>query len=146
MSRATKVHVSDVRDALDAVAGRHPYRKDRRHSDSLPPRYIDQGQPACLVALILIELGFSANLLRDLDRERPVGTLHTAGVQISESQHPALRRIDPLAMQLLRYLQGMQDSGYLWSFLAQEAFKVSAWSPVKWQLRRRPWLAELADA
>ena len=140
-TRATKIDVNAVRTALNTVASRDPYHKDRRAKDNLPARYLDQGKPNCLVAEILIELGFPTTLLRDLDRERPVGALHRDGVDIAESRHPALRRIDPVALQLLQYCQRMQDRGFIWMYIAEDAFKISGWTTTKWQLRRRPWLA-----
>lgn len=140
-TRATRVDVRAVRTALDTVAARHPYRKDRRAKDGLPPRYIDQGQPNCLVAMVLVELGFPPTLLRELDRELPVGTLHREAVDIAESRHPALRRMDPLARQLLQWCQRRQDSGCIWQYIAEEAFKINGWTTTKHNLRRKPWLA-----
>lgn len=140
--RAKRIDVRAVRQALDTVARRDPYRKDRRVKDGLPARYIDQGQPNCLVAAVLVELGFPTTLLRDLDRERPVGALFSAGVDIAESNHPALKRIDPVARQLLQYCQRRQDSGYLWQYIAEEAFQGNGWLTTKWNLRKKPWLAQ----
>ncbi len=139
--RPKTITVTDVKAALDRVVDADPGRTDRRIEDHLNPRYLDHGKPTCLVALLLIELGYRTALLRDLDREHAVGHLATVGVRINESRHPALKRLDPNARRLLQYLQNRQDRGHCWDYIAEQAFgPKGVWTSTNHDRRSRPWL------
>jgi len=135
------VTAADVKHALDRVVDDDPARTDRRIEAHLNPRYLDQGQPTCLVAELLIELGYRTALLRDLDREHSVGHVAATGVRIHESRHPALKRLDPKARRLLQFLQNRQDRGQCWDFIAEQAFRPKpVWTLPRIDRRDRPWL------
>lgn len=142
---ARRIHVADVRAALTEIAARHPDRRDPRVRDDLPPRYVHRGEPACLVALVLIRLGFSQGVLKALDQEHPTGALCEAGVRLAESRHPALRKIDPVARQLLQYVQDQQDRGQRWADIVRAAFtpvKPFTFAGLRWPTSTKPWLVE----
>lgn len=113
------ITVNQVRVELDRLAVEHPDRADPRPAGGQPPRYVVNGQPACLVAHVLHRLGMSVGALRALDHETG---RRGAGVRINESRHPALRGADPRALALLAYVQFVQDGGYSWGTAAQDAF------------------------
>lgn len=143
MSNRRRITVAAVRVALLAVAAEHPGRADRRVTDGLPARYVDRGRPNCLVALVLARLGFSTGVLRALDAEHPTGELVDAGVRVADSRHPALRKLDPLARQLLQHVQDGQDRGQPWARIVTSAFTPTRiWGPLGSRLDRRskPWL------
>lgn len=134
-----RITVSTVRDAMRAVIDEYPRRTDRRAKDGLPARYIDRGQPNCLVALVLNRLGISVGVLKALDAEHPTGELVDAGVTIAESRHPALRRIDPVARQLLQHVQDLQDRGMRWDLIVNDAFTGSLFGR-RFDKTKKPWL------
>lgn len=137
-TRSRRITVAAVREVLRDLATEFPGRADRRAADGLPARYIDRGQPCCLVALVLTRLGYSVGVLRALDAEHGTGNV-IAGVQIGESRHPALRKVDPLARRLLQHIQYMQDRGCAWDKIISEAFTPSRWFP-RQDRERKPWL------
>ncbi len=139
-TRARRVSVQAVTAALTAVVREHPKRADRRAVDGLPARYIDRGQPNCLVALVLLRLGFSVGVLRALDQEHPVGELCQAGVKVAESRHPALKKIDPLARALLQFVQDGQDRGERWESIVADALSPTWWATGRRNRDRKPWL------
>jgi hypothetical protein len=102
------------------------------------PRYFRDGAPAGLVARILLQLGYSTELLKDLDREHEVGEVVHPGVKIDRSRNAALRRIDDDGVKLLGFLQERQSGGLSWS-----ALTVAALGPrpllAFMDRRRRPW-------
>lgn len=144
MTTATKVRrkisVTDVRTALVEVVSEDPEHADPRVVDDLPPRYIAQGEPVCLVAKVLTRLGFSVGVLKQLDTEPRIGDILHKGVKVAESRHPALRKIDPVALRLLAYVQDQQDRGQKWANIVGEAFNRSRYLPVRWDQKRKPWL------
>lgn len=133
------ITVADVKGALETVARADPDHVDRRPAEGLPSRYVEQGKPACLVARALARLGFSVGVLKALDAERPVGELLAPGVRVEESRHPALRKLDPMALRLLQYVQDQQDSGRRWGRVVGDAFTTSVWRG-PFDRRRKPWL------
>jgi hypothetical protein len=140
-ARPKTITVADIKTALDHIVAEAPDRTDRRIEDHLNPRYLDHGQPTCLVALLLIALGYRTALLRDLDREHSVGHVAATGVRIAESRHPALKRLDPKARTLLQFLQTRQDRGMCWDYIAEQAFKPRhLWTLPSTDRRARPWL------
>lgn len=139
MSTSRKITVDDVKTALETVALTDPDHIDRRAAEGLPARYIDRGKPDCLVARSLAKLGFSTGVLKALDQEHPVGEILHAGVRVEESRHPALRKIDPLALRLLQYVQDQQDNGQRWGRIVADAFSTSVWR-TPFDHRRKPWL------
>lgn len=106
-----------VLDVLDAVANDHPDRIDRRPAGDLPPRYIDHGDPACLVALVMNRLGVSIGVLRAMDREN---------VRIAHSRHPVRRRFTADAWGLLAALQWDNDRAW------------STWGAIRDRLKETP--------
>lgn len=138
---ARRITVPAVAEVLRELAAEDPDRVDRRTGDGLPPRYIDRGRPNCLVAVVLTRLGFSPGVLKALDAEHGTGNV-IAGVQVGESRHPALRKLDPYARRLLQYVQQQQDRGFRWGRIVNEAFARSHW-PLRNDLERKPWISQL---
>jgi hypothetical protein len=134
-----RVSVSDIQRVLHEIASEEPDHADRRAVDGLPARYLDHGQPNCLVARVLHRLGFSIGVLRALDEEYPTGELVHSGVEVGESRHPALKRIDPLALRLLQHVQSQQDRGERWGRIVKDAFTVRR-AVAYWDRRNKPWL------
>lgn len=135
---SSKITVEAVKTALEQVVAAEPGRVDKRVQNEQPPRYVANGKPFCLVAKVLARLGFSVGVLHALDREHPLGALNS-GVQIAESRHPALKKIDDRAIQLLQYAQKKQDSGLPWGFILREAFTPP--SRFSFRERHKPWLS-----
>lgn len=136
-----KIRVDDLERVLKEIASADPDHVDRRADDGLLPRYVEDGKPNCLVAKALHKLGFSIGVLKALDREHPTGELVDAGVQIAESRHPALKKIDPLAKQLLKYVQDQQDRGRSWGKVVNDAFATRYLGLTgRWERQRKPWL------
>ncbi len=136
-----KVSVAEVRAVLEEIAALVPERRDRR-AGALPPRYVDQGQPNCLVALVLTRFGITLGVLRQLDREHPVGDIVHAGVRVAESRHPALKRFAPAAIDLLDHVQRQQDYGVAWGRIVGVCFTRTRFAPDWYERRRKPWLFE----
>lgn len=141
------ITVDDVEPVLKAIASADPDHVDRRAGEDLPARYVEHGKPSCLVARVLVKLGFSLGVLRQLDTEHPIGWLFDVGVPIAESRHPALKRIDPLAMQLLKHVQDQQDKGLRWGVIVVDALHVRKdwFFGDRRERERKPWLFRDAD-
>lgn len=121
------ITVAQVKDALEMVAAGQAEGGDARVARNLAPRYVEHGQPCCLVAVILHELKFTVPQLRQLDAEPGKGG---GGVVFSESRHPLVKRIAPGARQLLDYLQRWQDQGSeSWADLADRALQRGKYTP-----------------
>lgn len=103
------------------------------------PRYTRNGAPVGLVAMTLIQLGFTPQLLLELDREHQVGEILHPGAKISRSRNSELARVDDKGLKLLQYLQEHQQVGLSWADLLRLAFGPT-WSPKFIDRRRRPWL------
>lgn len=139
MSAKKKITVDDVKAVAEEIARADPDHVDpRAQAEGLVPHYLVNGKPACLVARVLTRLGFPTGVLKDLDRENPVGDIFNSGVKVTESRHPAMRKIDPVALTLLQYLQDQQDRGERWGRIVGDAFTVSRWRV--WERRNKPWL------
>lgn len=136
-----KIHVSDIRAALEEIVAANPEHADPRVEDDLPPRYVAQGKPTCLVAMVLMKLGFSIGVLKALDAEPRIGdVINPGGARIAESRHPALRRIDPIALRLLCHIQDQQDRGCRWKQIVTSAFQRHRHFGAYWDRRQKPWL------
>lgn len=135
-----RIGVEDVRTVLNQIANEFPSRRDRRAEDGLPARYIDRGQPNCLVAMVLTRLGFSMGVLKALDQEYPVGELFHPGVRVVESRHAALKKIAPSARALLQYVQDAQDAGQPWGKIIRDAFSTNPFLLPRIRRERKPWL------
>jgi hypothetical protein len=135
-----RIAVQDVRAVLEQIAAECPQRRDRRAEDGLPARYIDKGKPNCLVAIVLLRLGFRSTILRALDEEYPVGELFHAGARVQESRHPALKKIAPSARALLQYVQDAQDNGLPWGTIIKSAFSTNPFLLPRFNRARKPWL------
>lgn len=107
MSRRRIDH-HQVLDVLRQVASEFPDRVDHR-SGLRRARYVEHGEPHCLVAVVMARLGTPVGQIAELDRQRPDGT-----VRIDTSNHPAVRRFTPVARELLGRVQRLQDSGVPW--------------------------------
>ncbi len=140
MSRKRVTSVA-VRDAMTSVVEQFPGRKDPRPADGKPPRYVVNGAPHCFVAHVLSRLGWSVGQLHALDAEPGDGP-PLAGVKIATSQHPSLRRVDPVALKLLAFVQARQDRGFTWASIVDSAFAVNPSFP-NWDRDRKPWLDEI---
>ncbi len=134
-----KITVAAVRQALLEVVREHPGARTPRAVDGQPVRYVEHDEPHGLVALVMTRLGFSTGVLKALDQEHPLGELLECGVRVAESRHPALRKLDPRARQLLGFVQGGQDAGLAWERILADAFSPRRWFPGRDRLRR-PWL------
>lgn len=136
-SRPRRISVASVREALRAVAAEHPGRACGCRPAGVTVRYVRRGAPNSLVALVLARLGFSTGVLTALDQEHPVGEVVERGVTVAESRHPALAKLDPLARQLLAYVQDRQDAGRPWDRIVAEALRPALFL----RARRKPWLS-----
>lgn len=137
---ARRIGLADIADALRAVCAEQPDRIDRRVRAGLPPRYVEDRQPACLVAAVLSRLGYSVGQLKALDNEFACGAVAEPGVRISESRHPMLRRLPAAGIALLDYVQRVQDRGSPWGKVLDDAL-----SRPRWSCRHpKPWLDEIA--
>lgn len=137
-----KITVKDLEPVLKAIAEADPGHVDRRAAEGLLPRYVEHGKPNCLVARALSRLGFSVGVLKALDQEHPTGELVDAGVQVAESRHPSLKKLDPLAKQLLKYVQDQQDRGLSWGRVVADAFtaRKEYFLGFRRERQRKPWL------
>ena len=133
--------VDMVRQAMNGVVDESPAHIDPApHDEYMPPRYLnDHGQPDCLVAKILVKLGFSAAVLMELDHEYRQGHWHP-GVRIGESTHYSLCKIEGRALALLAYLQSGQEKGLNYGSIGLLAFEPVRFWQRKIDRKRRPWL------
>lgn len=123
------ITVEDVKAALEAVARDYRYHVDQRVERKLAPRYVEHGEPCCLVAVILHRLGFTIAQLKQLDTE---SGNDGGGTILSESRHPLLKRVDPVALALLAYMQKRQDiHAEEWSLVADRALQRGRYTPDK---------------
>lgn len=139
-----KIGVSRVRGALQEVVAEDPQRVDRRSTDNLPPRYVEHGQPNCLVAALLARMGISLGLLKQLDNE----VRGPGGILLWVSKHAIRRRFTPAAWELLAALQACNDRGNTWQRASEDVFTPGKWIGRRWQPRNnegRPWMDELDD-
>lgn len=102
------------------------------------PRYYRNG-PAGLVAQVLMEVGFPAELLRAMDREYELGEVLHPGVKIGRSRNAALVRLDKQGVALLSFLQDHQKIGWSYNDIAVAAFRPRRMIR-RLDARRRPWL------
>lgn len=144
ISRA--ITVNAVKEVLEDIVANNPDRADPRVEEGMHARYVHHGRPNCLVAHTLTRLGFSMSVLRALDREHGVGNVVDAGVPLIESRHPALRRIDPLALRLLDFVQARQDDGERWASVVRDAFHRHRYFGEYWDRKRKPWLFGIREA
>jgi hypothetical protein len=134
---------------LQAMPAEVRARVDERVRRDLDPRYVEHGEPCCLVAYLLLEAGVEQRTLRDLDREMTAGA---GTVELRHSRHPFWSRFEPSARQLLEFLQIIQDYGRTWGEVADEALTpepARGLFGVRWGSRYpsgRPWLAVAADS
>lgn len=121
------ITVAQVKQTLSELAAEQGGHVDARVARQLAPRYVEHGQPCCLVAVILYRLGFKVPQLRQLDAEPG---MKGGGVQFGKSGHPLMKRIEPDARTLLDYLQVNQDSGRgTWSDVADRALQRGEYTP-----------------
>ncbi len=139
-TKPKKITAAHVVAVLEDLAQAEPDRVDPRAEAGLLPRYLHRGQPNCLVARVLVRLGYPTTLLRALDREFPTGELVHGGVEISSSRHPALRRLDDNAKALLQYVQRKQDRGWAWRKIIKEAITPTRWYARRFEKVDKPWL------
>lgn len=139
MSRRSKYTVQQVREALDAVVAEDADRRDRRAAERVPggSRYVEQGQCACLASEILHRLGFSLGRLKTLDVAAKGDPVHLSGSGLNVY-------FEPLAFELMTYLQNQNDQGLAWGSVRQNALTISDfWASYrKYRYRGKEWLAE----
>lgn len=92
-------------DLLVAAAAEDPRHRDPSVTDGRTPRYLHNGQPTCLVALVLVRAGVPAAVLRRANRT-PIAALHTVAMT---------RR----ARELLAEAQANQDAGCTWGLAVE---------------------------
>lgn len=134
------ISVEHVRTALYSVVAQGPLEVDPVRPPYAPPQYMNGNDPACLIARILLRLGFPPATLRALDHEYPQGEILRSGVLVCESQHPALRKFDENALCLLTYLQRLSDAGHTWGSIAVDAFRPARFTLPRFDRQKRPWL------
>ncbi len=136
------ISADEVKEVLLAVVQADPEHVDPRTVDEVRPRYLNpDGTPNSLVAHVLVKIGFTAELLAQLDHEFPLGELVSSGVRISESRNPAVAEFEPVALLLLDYLQTCQDGGLPWMDCYLDAYaKPSRFIPERFVRERRPWI------
>ena len=119
MSRK-RITVDQVIEVMDAVVDGYPDGSDVRvgRSSGLGGRYVEHGEPCCLVGVMLVRFGASVATLKDLDREDE---------DITGSSHPYWKRFDPVALDLLSFLQRRNDSGSSWEQARREAFTANSY-------------------
>jgi hypothetical protein len=93
------ITLAHVKTALEAVVREKGSHVDDRVDRKLPPRYVEHGEPCCLVANILHRCGFTIAQLKQFDTEPGHGG--GGGIILTESRHPLLKRIDPAALELV---------------------------------------------
>jgi hypothetical protein len=122
-----RITLDQVIEAMDGVVDGYPQGADARvsRSGSLGGRYVEHGEPCCLVGVILIRFGASVATLKDLDREDE---------EIKDSAHPYWKRFDPVALELLSYLQRQNDGGASWELARERAFTANKY----WQRWIKP--------
>lgn len=123
------------------IVSQYPDRVDVRAERGLAPRYVEHGEPCCLVAKVLTRLGWSVSQLKMLDCEG-LEKHRGGGVQLALSQNLLLKRISPDGLAFLNYIQQRQDCQWSWSKIMIEAFK-GVPSGIHWQCRdrrSRPWM------
>jgi hypothetical protein len=134
--------VADVRRVLDELVAEDPERGARRAREGAPARYLDHGKPDCLVAVVLHRLGASLGVLRALDQE---SGSKGAGAMLRFVQHPWRRRVEPLAWDLLCFLQRENDAGASWGQARTQAFTLDRyWKRVHppHAYARLPWVTD----
>jgi hypothetical protein len=126
VTTVNKKTVSDVFRILDELVADNPERVDRRSQglDQPPLRYVENGQPNCLVAVLLHRLGVSVGVLRQLDRE---GGKFGGGILLWATEHAIRRRFTKPAWLLLDALQGVNDLGCTWKRCADAARDRGHW-------------------
>lgn len=132
----TGIAVAPVKSTLDAVAAEAPEHVDSRVGRKLAPRYLDKGEPCCLVAQVLSRLGVSTGVLRELDRE---GGTTGGGIILRHTRHPVRRRFDRVAWDLLCEVQDHQDRGRSWQQVADDLLRPPTESWLRAPRQGYPW-------
>ncbi|WP_067665620.1 hypothetical protein [Nocardia miyunensis] len=139
MGRRPKIDVDEVYTTVMGVVARDQDRRDTYLAEGHSPRYQVRGAPSCLVAAVLAELGCSAGVLRDLDREAGHGK-HRGPVEFGSSRHRYLQRFTSPAQALLDSLQRHQDTGVTWKTAADRACGPTPhWLDARHHRQGRPW-------
>lgn len=137
-----------IHAVLTRLVEHDPDRRDGYLADGhTTARYVVNGAPNCVVAVVLAELGCSINVLKALDREARTDRDKTnGGIQLLASRNPWLLRIRPEARALLASVQRHQDIGMTWA----EAVAKSVAPTISWLDQRtygwaygretRPWI------
>lgn len=148
MPSLRRYDVPTIHATLTRLVEQDPDRRDNYLADGhTTARYVVNGAPNCLVAVVLADLGCSINVLKALDREaRTDRDKKNGGVQLLASRNPWLLRIRPEARALLASVQRHQDLGMTWA----EALTKSVSPSISWLDQRaygwayrqetRPWM------
>lgn len=94
---------------------------DPRVARGLPGRYMEHGEPCCLVARLMFKEGISTGQLKELDAPRTGG----GGLDLRSVRGPIKHRYTPKAWDLLLFLQKCNDRGWSWDWCRKEALTVS---------------------
>lgn len=138
MSRRSRKSVQDVRRVLDEVAEAEPQRVGLRASQGrLAGRYTMHGEPCCLVAEMLVHMGFRIGRLKTLDRAAD-------GQPIRLRDSWVRNCFEPLAFDMLCYIQYENDRGRTWGQVRKDALSIDDyWAHFpKYRYRGKEWLAE----
>lgn len=95
---------------------------DPRVARGLPGRYMEHGEPCCLVARLMFKEGISSGQLKALDHAE--GRLG-GGQELFSVKGPIKHRYTPKAWDLLLFLQKCNDRGWSWDWCRKEALTVS---------------------
>lgn len=82
--------------------------------------YVHNGQPACLVARILVRMGWTVEQLKLAEGDRP------------ESANPVFKDLLPLTRRFLTSVQIAQEYGLTWHRIRNEVARVLVKDPYYW--------------
>lgn len=111
-----KIGVLKVYDQLVKVVEQDPERFDRRAKNNQPPVYVHHGEPVCLTACVMGDLGVPLTVLKVLDREEK----GPGSIQLLGTGTPLRKRFTGSAWQLMIYMQRYNDRGWSWSSILRQ--------------------------
>lgn len=84
-----------------------------------PCRYLGDGEPLCLIGVLLDRLGIGLEVLAELDREDP----DSGPKRLSFSTHEVWRGFERKARSLMEFAQREQDGGRPWGGAVEYAIR-----------------------
>lgn len=137
----SKIDVPRVRTSLEKLGARFGDHRDPRVIAGHNPRYFYHGEPNCLGAHLLLDLGFNVKTIRHLDDDESL-RIRAAAIN---------KRFTLPAWELVVWVQEHNDDGRAWGWIAHEAFFPESFTdrvphPNNWVYRNRPWLEKPTGA